>query len=490
VYLFLGSFVRKTVIEMIVSTKRPNDNNRRTGGSRRRVTEHQFTNYLSFGPVATICVGIYLFAYIIVMAIFSPLLEQESPKSWEYVSEIKPGYVLNPVINNVKQLTEKEGGIAGALRKVAEKEANVLKQKLHNFRLEQNITDHTLLENAKNEMNLRIKLRKEQQRQLDPTVTKNSNKNVSIRNGFIVLGMHRSGTSMLSGLLVNGLGYNVGAPLIGSKFDNKKGFFELIPVVLQNDEFFYLQDMYWASGIVAYNDTLALQHLKNGDAKFEKGRNALQFLNSPNSVPYLQKDPRMCITLQTWIPLLNHEPAILFTYRHPVEVAMSLHKRERDISISQGLRIWIVYNMKAIQNSKGLCIVYTSNEAVIANPFSEVQRLSDELTTKCKVPKPNQTLTQQLVDTFVDTKLQHGKDNSSESQQQRKVLATVGKDCKIYEFISGTPAGSDEYEYEQTLYSAAMKVYCDLKSGEAYKSYYDWPSVDTYNEYPTNDDGS
>ena len=56
-------------------------------------------------------------------------------------------------------------------------------------------------------------------------------------DGVIVLGMHRSGTSMLSGLLVKGLGYKTGGPLIGQSFDNKKGFFERIDIVLQNDEF-------------------------------------------------------------------------------------------------------------------------------------------------------------------------------------------------------------------------------------------------------------
>merc|ERR1712084_132883 len=47
-------------------------------------------------------------------------------------------------------------------------------------------------------------------------------------DGVIVLGMHRSGTSMLSGLLVKGLGYKTGGPLISQRFDNKKGFFERI----------------------------------------------------------------------------------------------------------------------------------------------------------------------------------------------------------------------------------------------------------------------
>lgn len=42
------------------------------------------------------------------------------------------------------------------------------------------------------------------------------------RPGFIVLGMHRSGTSMLSGLLVEGFGYETGGPLIMPAFDNEK----------------------------------------------------------------------------------------------------------------------------------------------------------------------------------------------------------------------------------------------------------------------------
>ena len=49
-----------------------------------------------------------------------------------------------------------------------------------------------------------------------------TNGNEDKRPGFIVLGMHRSGTSMLSGLLVEGFGYETGGPLIMPNFDNEK----------------------------------------------------------------------------------------------------------------------------------------------------------------------------------------------------------------------------------------------------------------------------
>ena len=52
--------------------------------------------------------------------------------------------------------------------------------------------------------------------------------------GLIVLGMHRSGTSVLGGL-INKMGLKTGGPLIKPGEDNSKGFFERIDVVLQND---------------------------------------------------------------------------------------------------------------------------------------------------------------------------------------------------------------------------------------------------------------
>jgi hypothetical protein len=49
--------------------------------------------------------------------------------------------------------------------------------------------------------------------------------------------------------------------------------------------------------------------------------------------------------------------------------------------------------------------------------MTEVQRISDELTTKCGVPKPPRTLKQINVDKFVDPSLQH---NKKEREREEK----------------------------------------------------------------------
>ncbi len=209
---------------------------------------------------------------------------------------------------------------------------------------------------------------------------------------------------------------------------------------------------------------------------FKNGEPGLKFLDDPNNAPWLQKDPRMCITLKTWLKLMNSEPAILFTYRHPLEVALSLHKREQNFPVERGLRLWIVYNMRAIQNSKGLCVVRSSNDAILANPLKEIQRISDELTATCGVPAPPHRIKQEHVDKFIDPNLQHGRKQLE--KEEKKVLETYNNgECKVYTYTSEEEEGTPSYQREHDLYRKAMKIYCDFQSGVAYKDDYEWPQL-------------
>ena len=75
----------------------------------------------------------------------------------------------------------------------------------------------------------------------------NANANPS---GVVVLGMHRSGTSMLAGLLATAAGYHVGSgdDMMGANAENQKGFFERFDVVRQNDAWLTMQNASWHSG--------------------------------------------------------------------------------------------------------------------------------------------------------------------------------------------------------------------------------------------------
>lgn len=297
------------------------------------------------------------------------------------------------------------------------------------------------------------------------------------RPGVIVLGMHRSGTSMLSGLLVTGLGYHTGGPLIGPAFDNAKGFFERVDIVLQNDAIMSKQHVDWSQGVTKFDPDKASQQIKDGEIKMDRGTKGIDFLNDAGNQPWLQKDPRMCITLKVWIPLLSspNPPAVLFTYRHPLEVANSLHVRNNGFPLERGLRLWIAYNMKAVQNMQGLCIVYSSNTQVLADPLNEVQRISDQLTSKCNVPRPPKALTQRDVDVFVDPNLQHKASDIKDTPEDR-ILERHG-DCIVPVYETEKEIGSQPHKRELDLYKKAMKIYCDFQSGDAYNENYSWPDL-------------
>jgi len=298
-------------------------------------------------------------------------------------------------------------------------------------------------------------------------------------DGFMVLGMHRSGTSMLTGLLNLAAGYAVG----GYKhhgLDNVKGYFEHLEIQHQNDKWMRQQGIAWNTNVLDFDSEQALRDRESGAVEFDKGENALKFYRNPENTPWVQKEPRMCVTLPAWLELLDKPPAIVFTYRHPLEVAMSLYKRGKKIHLTRGLHMWIAYNMLALQNSRGLCIVRTKNIDVLADALTEIQRISDELTDKCGVPAPAHRVLKEEVDKFIDPDLQHY--HATENKDKEVVAEFNGGTCFAYEYKSQRKRGTLKFNEEREMYLKAMTMYCDLESGKAYEDDYVWPEIESVQE--------
>lgn len=423
----------------------------------RRGRQHQnFSNYISFGLYSTLCSGCFCLVYFLLLVGLMPLLQSDDASS----------NVVPTVNGHLRALKVNEYE-----KEVIENMSHNLKERFESFKHFHGITDKKLMDSAMDEFQQK-RANKPKKPEVKALPVDPNPPAPGRRGGFIVLGMHRSGTSMLSGLLVQGCGYNVGGPLIGAHFDNQKGFFERIDAVLQNDEFLKSQKIWWSAGVRGYDSDKAFNELKAGHIPFQEGTKALAFLNSPESVPWLQKDPRMCITLKTWLGLLNSEPAVVFTYRHPQEVALSLVHREK-FALEHGLRLWIIYNMRAVQNSQNLCRVLSSNDAILADPLGEVTRITQELTNKCGVPAPPKKITQEDIDVFIDPNMQHGK---KEMGAGKGTLEDYNG-CIIPEYDSVLAEGTPDHDREKALYIISMKIHCDFKSGKAYEDNYEWPQL-------------
>ena len=95
------------------------------------------------------------------------------------------------------------------------------------------------------------------------------------------------------------------------------------------------------------------------------------------------KDVRFCITIGVWRELINI-PRVLFCYRHPHEVALSLKKRQH-IPMSKGFQLWSFHVTEFLRQACGLPVTLVDFSRFFAPETvgSEVGRLYAFLGRAC-----------------------------------------------------------------------------------------------------------
>jgi hypothetical protein len=189
----------------------------------------------------------------------------------------------------------------------------------------------------------------------------------------VVLGMHRSGTSALTGAL-RALGFNTPHP--GDRMDWPES----------NPE-------HWESvSLTAYNDHLLTELGGSWEAPPDlplnwEGDGALSELDSPlptlNAAypepgPRVWKDPRLCLLLPFWKTVLPSPIAAVLVWRSPLAVARSLQKRD-GMHLADGIALWERYNRAALANLDGLNTFVCSYEAVLRDPTTSMDAIADWL---------------------------------------------------------------------------------------------------------------
>lgn len=171
----------------------------------------------------------------------------------------------------------------------------------------------------------------------------------SERRSVIVLGPSRSGTSATSRLL-NLCGVDLGADdlLIPAKEgENERGFFENHDIVRINGAVLRALGGDWdrpPALPTAWEEDPALDDLR------ERAKTLLSdcFGTAPL---WGFKDPRTCLTLPFWRPLLD-EPTFVLCHRNPLDVAASLGRRN-GIGLRAGVDLWTRSMAAAIVNTIG-----------------------------------------------------------------------------------------------------------------------------------------
>ena len=190
---------------------------------------------------------------------------------------------------------------------------------------------------------------------------------------IIVLGMHRSGTSALTGALAS-MGVHVGDEdeLTQTNWQNQKGFFE------RRDAREICDMLLHQSGA----DWWKVSNFEPDNANFDvvqRSRVAIRKLVARLNEhgTWALKEPRLCLLLPIFQSALV-DPLVIYVTRNPVEIAKSLRRRN-GFRIQGGLALWEAYTVASLRYGLHLDHLFVDYDELISAPDETLRKLADEL---------------------------------------------------------------------------------------------------------------
>ena len=268
------------------------------------------------------------------------------------------------------------------------------------------------------------------------------------REAVLVLGCHRSGTSMLTRLLTVG-GFGITGPVIPAAADNPKGFWEDQRITILDDRLMAQVGNRWDSltapaildwqadpVLVAIRDQLR-QHLESGPHR-----------------RVVIKDPRITLLLPFWQELLTDmgwSIRTVFAIRDPAAVAESLRRRNGFAPV-KGTLLWLSHTLFGDAFSRGLAPHVVDYDGLVADPVPHLTALHAALDMDVGLD----TLTSSIADT-VDADL----DRSSNAPAERFRAAAMAQEARAA-MLSGDTAVRDRLTGQ---YLDALELFVPMLDG-------------------------
>ncbi len=222
----------------------------------------------------------------------------------------------------------------------------------------------------------------------------------------LVLGMHRSGTSLISRSLKI-FGAEHGNNLLPFTQGNAKGHWEDQDFYVLNEEMLNSVGKTWNSALPITNDDLILLcekgYLDKATSLVESKLANIDF--------FALKEPRITKLLPFWHKVFEFVPTIyyIFAIRNPISVANSLQNRS-NIPIEKGLLLWYSYNAYALLTLRHKKITFVDYDSFLQDPQMQLENISTALNIK-----PNEQERAMFLENFLDKNLRNF--NHNETQQ-------------------------------------------------------------------------
>ena len=243
---------------------------------------------------------------------------------------------------------------------------------------------------------------------------KESNSKIAI----CILGMHRSGTSALAGL-VETLGFNFGNALLESSFDNPRGYYENKLVLRLNEAILDDLGFRW--------DTIsALPYNWKQSIAYDKYlKQAIDILISEfgQASRIALKDPRFCFLFPLWEEALRqcgYKIKLLHTVRPSINILQSLKKRN-GFDANKSKLLIIGYWLSGLALSRDYSRLFVAYEVLLQKPRQVAQRILDGLHLS------DISLNLHNVDFPIEASLQHHKGSFSSYSTEKNTVDPIDK---------------------------------------------------------------
>ena len=161
---------------------------------------------------------------------------------------------------------------------------------------------------------------------------------------YLVIGMHRSGTSALSGMLIEGGGRAPATPIPANEY-NAKGYFESKKIVTLNNSLLEKAGTSWVGF-----ENIDWGVLPDDVIEEAKARIVGAIWDEYGDVDgAVIKDPRISRLAGVWLPALEQvgiEPRVIISFRKPREVVESIARRD-NMNRYRVLYLWLRYCLDA-----------------------------------------------------------------------------------------------------------------------------------------------
>jgi len=262
---------------------------------------------------------------------------------------------------------------------------------------------------------------------------------------FIVLGMHRSGTSAICRALI-ALGVNLGTNLLEAMPGiNPKGFWEDKDIQQFNENILSNLGLSWHD-FMSFDETHNSKLLIDDPNLFDTARSMiLSKVNASYQGLFGFKDPRLSKLLPFWKKIFageSYDVSYVLSYRDPLSIAKSLEKRD-GFESTKSYILWLLHVIPSLFETIGFERVLVKYDCLLEDPLRILLDISKRLNLIL-----DEKLFQEYVTDFLDLDLRHTQHTIEDLYQESNCPELVRK---VFLFLEDIREGKHHLDSRESI---------------------------------------